>query len=182
MSTQYMLASDNLTREQIRKYNVSELQAILTQFNLPSAGKKHELVERVFQFWLELQSPSKENAFNPTNSLRFTITTEPNIYELRSLLLNYGNLTVLLLDPAENTCYVIFNTINSAQKFHEDCSSHGYEHCRYVHESDIEKRVKELKLINENSFLTNVSLKQFFRTNTEPKIFWKPKNPPIDSE
>ena len=181
MSTQYMLASDNLTREQIRKYNVSELQAILTELNLPSTGKKHELVERVFQFWLELQSPSKENAVNPTNSLRFTITTLPDIYQLRSLLLNYGNITAILVDPAETTCYVIFNTINSAQKFHDDCPSLGYEHCRYVHESDIEKRVKELQLIKENAFITNVSLKQFSRTKTEPKIFWKPKNPPMNN-
>lgn len=174
--SQYMFSSDNLTREQIRKYNVSELQAALVQLDLPSTGKKHELVERVYQYWVELQSPSKDNIVNPTTSVRFTMINVPEMLELRSKLSSFGIFSCILFDPEEATCYVIYKSIESAQKFHDSCAEMGFEHARYVHESEVEKRSKELGLIKESAFLTNPSIKQFYRTNAEPKIFWCPNS------
>ena len=111
MSFIYLFESDSLTREQLRKYNVNELQDILIQFNMESSGKKQELVERVFQFWSEIQSPSrKQNNLNQqfTSCIKMQMPEIKSIVEFRSKLENFGEISLLLLDSEFNSCYVSY--------------------------------------------------------------------------
>jgi hypothetical protein len=60
----------------LHKHNVTDLQAMITQLNLSSAGNKHEIVDRPFQFWLNLQNPGVGHVplgdltVGPTSSVR----------------------------------------------------------------------------------------------------------------
>jgi hypothetical protein len=178
MSFSYLLESDNLTRDQLRKYNVSELQGILSQLNLDSNGKKHELVDRLYQFWLSIQSPASAAAPAAEPKLQLTccvkcqFTEDPDFFVLRTKLETYGQTSGVLFDPDESLCYVSYKKSESVQGVLRDAAELGFSDARCVAESELEKRSRELELIADNMQLHNVSQKRFRRTQTEPKIFW----------
>ena len=181
MSWSYLLEGDNLTSEQLRKYNVSELQAALEQLNLESTGKKHELVERLFQFWLEIQSPTSGASpksgprVSPTTVVKFKLTEIPDYLDLRAELEVYGCLTAFLVDP-ENSCYfAAYKAAESARKLFEDADQRKLVDPEYVLEGDFEKRAREMKLMTENAQISNAIQRAFKRTHTEPRLFWRPK-------
>jgi hypothetical protein len=80
-----LLGWESLSRDQLRKHNVTGLQATLTQLNLSSTGNKHELVDRLFQFWLDLQNPDtghvplSDLTVGPTSSARFRMPEHTQI-------------------------------------------------------------------------------------------------------
>ena len=172
MNSDYLLQSDSLTRDQLRKYNVSELQSILGRLNLATPGKKHELVERVYNFWLELQLPSEKTLSSPTTSVRFTLPTISDFQQFILQLQSFGSINALLVDPDENACYVVYKSIDSSKRFYESCGELNLECPRYVKIDDVEKRSQALQLISKNQQLNNVIQKKFNKTTTEPRVFW----------
>lgn len=176
-----MLASDNLTKDQLRKYNVSELQAVLTQMNLPSTGKKHELVDRVYQFWRGLEAPEQDKPVVPTSAISFKVGDSPNMIEIRSRLETIGPIQAFLYIPDTKICYAMYRTTENAQRFLDTCDKFGYEEAQFISETEIEKYAKEHELIDEHASLNNISQKSFNRTSCEPRIYWYPAND-FDSE
>lgn len=181
MSWSYLLESENLTREQLRKCNVSELQSILNQLSLPSTGKKHELVERLFQFWQSIQTPASSASkpiehINPTNSLSFTLPLITDIVQFRAKLEMFGPILAMLFDPSENVCYVSFRSLESAEQLYDNYQELDIENATYIPDNEIEKKSKQLQLLVENMQSHNVIQKTFRKTNFEPRLFWCPCN------
>lgn len=181
MSWSYLLESENLTREQLRKCNVSELQSILNQLSLPSNGKKHELVERLYQFWQSIQTPASNTNkpiehVNPTTSLSFTLPLISDIVKFRAKLEMFGPILTMLFDPSENTCYVSFRTLESAEQLYDNCQDLDIENATYIPDNEIEKKSKQLQLLAENMQPHNTIQKTFRKTNFEPRLFWCPCN------
>lgn len=181
MSWSYLLEGDKLTREQLRKYNVSELQSALEQLNLESTGKKHELVERFFHFWEGLQTPASTTSTtggsrpSPTTVVKFKLATVPNYMDLRSLLEVYGCLTAFLVDPEGGCYFAAYKAADSARKLFDDAAAMELIDPEYVLEGELEKRAREMKLMTENAQISNAIQKAFKRTHTEPRLFWRPK-------
>ncbi|OHT11068.1 SAP domain containing protein [Tritrichomonas foetus] len=179
MSWSYLLESDNLTREQLRKYNVSELQGILTQLNLASNGKKHELVERLFQFWQSIQTPAPGNPkpaehVTPTSSVKFAPPPIANITEFRAKIEIFGPIVMMLFDPSENSFYVTFRSQESAESLMDGLKEIGGEEQIFIPDSEVEKHAKQMQLLAENLQPHNAIQKTFRKTNFEPRIFWRP--------
>jgi hypothetical protein len=178
MSFSYLLESDNLNRDQLRKYNVSELQGILGQLNLDTNGKKHELVDRLFQFWVSIQTPAAatppppEVRFPVTCCVRFGLQSFPDCLELRAKLETYGHIASMLVDPSELFCLVCYRKPESSQKLLSDAPELGFLDAKCVRENDIEKKSKELELIGDGFQLHNFSQKRFRKTQTEPRLYW----------
>lgn len=190
MSWSYLLASDNLTREQLRKFNVSELQGILNQLNLVSTGKKHELVERLFQFWKQInqgstdepQNETQGDQQNPTAAIRFSFTQFPDIIPFRAKLESYGPLIAMLLDPEESKCYVIYRSQEDTQRLYDDIIKLGFGEPHFILESEVEKKSKEFQLLPDNAQLHNAAQKTFRKTVCEPKLYWCHRNQSDDEE
>lgn len=177
MSWSYLLESDNLTREQLRKFNVNELQGVLKQLNLSSQGKKHELVERLFEFASDLQAPSDVHRETTTSAVKFELNGIPAYAELKSVLDTFGTVIAFLVDPEENVCMVSYRNLDSAQKLHDQGEAkYGFLNATYILESVIEKKAKEMEVLRESLSLATAPMKSFRKTQTEPKIFWMPGN------
>lgn len=171
---QYMLASDNLTKDQLRKYNVSELQSVLASVGLPSAGKKHELVDRVYQFWRSIETPESEKPVVPTSALSFKVEAQPNIIEIRSRLEAIGPLRAMLFVPKELKCYAMFRTTENAQRFFDLCEKFNYQEPEFISENEIDRYAKHNDLIDESFQVSNTVQKTFNKTSCEPRIYWCP--------
>jgi hypothetical protein len=180
MSCDYLLGCDNLSREQLRKHNVTELQSILAQLNLPSSGKKHELVDRFYQFWLQLQKPgSSGNAppqvsVIPTSCVQFSLPSAADSHSLRAELEAFGHISGFLIDPRDSSASVAYRNHESAQKLFAASGNLALADVRFIMEGDIEKRSRELGLLPEHLQLRNAVQKSFRRTATEPRIYWRP--------
>lgn len=171
MSWNYLLESDNVTREQLRKFNVNELQGVLKQLNLSPQGKKHELVERLFQFAAGIQAP----AAGYTSAIRFELEEIPNYTELKAVLETFGTIIAFLVDPVEKECMVSYRSIDSAQNLHDKGEEeYGFLNASYILESELEKKAKQMEMMDESSQIANAAMKSFKKTQTEPKIFWLP--------
>jgi hypothetical protein len=186
MSCNYLLGCDNLTRDQLRKYNVTELQGILTELNLPAVGKKHELVDRFYQFWLGLQKPGTAGGpppqvtVGPTSTVKFVLVSFPEVHFLRARLELFGHISAMLVDPANMACFVTYRNHESAQKLVAASEELGFRDAQFVLEGDLEKRSRELELLPETAQLHNTAHKMFRRTTTEPRIYWAPAPQPAD--
>ena len=174
MSSQYMLACDNLTKDQLRKYNVSELQSVLTQMGLPSTGKKHELVDRVYQFWRSLETPETEKPVVPTSAISFRVQPQPNILEIKSRLEAIGPLQAMLYlpDSGKERCLTMYRTTENAQRFLDLCEKYGYEDSQFISEVEIERQAKDHELIDDSFQISNTTQKTFYKTTCEPRIYW----------
>ena len=171
-----MLACDNLTKDQLRKYNVSELQSVLTQMGLPSAGKKHELVDRVYQFWKSLETPETEKPVVPTSAISFRVKPQPNILEIKSRLEAIGPLQAMLYlpEPGKEKVLAMYRTTENAQRFIDLCEKYEYEDSQFISEVEIERQAKDLELINDSYQISNTTQKTFYKTTCEPRIYWCP--------
>ena len=174
MSVQYMLACDNLTKDQLRKYNVSELQGVLTKMGLASTGKKHELVDRVYQFWRSLETPETEKPVVPTSAISFRVAPEPNILEIRSRLEAIGPIQAMMYLPDQGNERVLamYRTTENAQRFLDLCEKYGYNDSQFISEVEIERQAKDRQLIDDNLQISNTTQKTFNKTTCEPRIYW----------
>lgn len=185
MSCDYVISSDNLTREQLRKYNVSELQVILDQLNLPSNGKKHELVERLYEFWQRIQtsehqSNNSEENIVARNSLKFNPPPITDFVDFRSKLEIYGPVVAMLYDPSENAIYITFRGVDPAKSIYEHATELSISNISYIEDIDVEKKAKDLHFLASNLQPHNTIQKTFRKTNFEPRLYWLPAN--VDEE
>ena len=179
MSWSYLLESDNLTREQLRKYNVSELQGILTQLNLGATGKKHELVERLFQFWQSIQTPApsgKRDEKPSTPCVKFVPPTIHNIVDFRARIEAFGHVAAIVIDPESSECFVAFRSTESAEQLAAAAEELGIRELEFVHENDVEKKARDLELLPEHTQFHNAAQRTFRKTTCEPRLYWCPAN------
>ena len=166
---------DNPTREQIRKHNVNELQNILNQMNLPSSGKKSELVDRVYQFYKGLDStePTKTEIANAC--LSFCVDGIHDNMEIRSILEVYGPIQCFLAIPQENKYYVLYKTIECAQELKSSTEKGPIVDISYSSEIDLQRIIKDQQFFEKNINIQNTIHKLYHRTSSEPRIFWQPR-------
>ena len=175
MNYEYILSNDNITKEQLRKYNVNELQGLLNYLGISYNGKKGELVERVYQVARGTNTGNNEKSIVPTNCIMFQLPKNENYNEIRQKVEYFGQISTFLILPDHNKCYVLYKFLESAKDFLEGAEKIGLKNLEYYSEQDMEKLSKEYKLIDSNKSFSSINQKIFNKTSFEPRIFWSPK-------
>lgn len=169
----YLFTEDKPSRELIKKCDVMQLKSLLQSLGLPAQGKKPELVERVFEFFNNLQNPDEVSTVQPSHSVKFRLESTRPPEEIRFFLERFGVLRFFFYDPTDSVCYVTFESTTSSSKLMGSADDNHLLEAKYILDGELEQAVHDSGIIPTDSRLSDVPFSNFRKTTCEPHLFWK---------